>query len=892
VRAARQSVLRGRRPESDALDAAWAGACDGSAALVTIAGAGGIGKTRLLAEIATRADASGGAILFARCDDAIGDPYHSFVQVMRQYAAAVGADTIVSNDARDAAVLATIIPELPIAPAVQCTRSDLFDAIARTIERCAREYPCLLLFDDVHHADRATLQVLRHVLRANADTNVLAVVAFRPHEMPADGPLPAIVGELSRELSVTRLNLAGLDRHDVAELVTDLMGHPYPALALALHREAAGNPLFVSEYVAHMCSEGRIKERGWRRGDIVSEDVGVPPGVHDLLASRMERLTDRARDILVHAAVIGGEFDVHLLAAMCTAPEDEVFACVDEAIAAGLVTESDVIVGRWFFAQPLFRSVLIDDLTHARRSRLHERVVVVLENCGDESPETFDVLAYHSFSARTLPGMAPRAISHTMRAAEDAARVFAWERAVTQYERAVTVMESQPDHDPAAFCDLLLALGDAHIRAMERHNALPVFLQAAELAEEFGWEDRLALAAIGYGYMAKAEVADERALALWDRALKGTTDPALQAMLTAARATHMTFAGHDVEARAASKTALTIARTTSDPRALAVALAGRCITLWGEPAEESRRVLAQELAALGILAGNDEWLLDGVELAGVPLLELGRTAEFDRALDDLAAAGRRTGHASSVAQATQWAAMRALMRGEIDHARELADRVIELAPNAPNFSQGYFAQQYLIERAAGKHHVLLPQLASIAIAHPEVIGWTAAYARGLAEAGQPGDAKLVLDRLLERIEDAPARNWTWVATLMATAETAARLADAHTARVVQPLLHPYAGHFAIVASGVACEGAIDRFLALLAATVGDDETALAYFQTATALEERAGATALLVRTKLDHAALLRRSHRRAGVADARRLEDEVAADCDRLGLVATPAIRW
>jgi hypothetical protein len=353
----------------------------------------------------------------------------------------------------------------------------------------------------------------------------------------------------------------------------------------------------------------------------------------------------------------------------------------------------------------------------------------------------------------------------------------------------------------------------------------------------------------------------------------------------------MTFAGHDVDARASSETALAIARTTSDPRALAVALAGRCITLWGEPAEESRRVLAQELAALGILAGNDEWLLDGAELAGVPLLELGRTVEFDRALDDLTTAGRRTGHASSVAQATQWAAMRALMRGEIDQARVLAEQVIELAPNAPNFTQGYFAQQYVIERAVGNHHALLPQVASIALAFPDVIGWSAVHARGLAEAGRPADAKAVLDGLLERLAGAP-HNWTWVATLVVTAETAARLADAHAARVVQPLLHPYAGRFAVVASGASCEGAIDRYLALLAATAGDDDTALAYFQTATALEERAGAAALLVRTKLDHAALLKRSHRRAGAADARRLEAEAEADCTRLGLVATPAIRW
>ena len=143
------------------------------------------------------------------------------------------------------------------------------------------------------------------------------------------------------------------------------------------------------------------------------------------------------------------------------------------------------------------------------------------------------MLAYHSTRAHLVPGMAERAVTHTLRAAQDATRVFAWVRAATQYERALAVLDAQPSPDDDQICDVLLALGDARVRALERQHALPVFLRAATLAERLGSADRLALAAIGYGYMAKAEVADDRALELWDRALVATDDPALRSMLLA-----------------------------------------------------------------------------------------------------------------------------------------------------------------------------------------------------------------------------------------------------------------------------------------------------------------------------------------------------------------------
>jgi tetratricopeptide (TPR) repeat protein len=546
------------------------------------------------------------------------------------------------------------------------------------------------------------------------------------------------------------------------------------------------------------------------------------------------------------------------------------------------------VVGRWHFVQPLFRSVLLDELSHTARARLHARVVDVLEPCGADDPTTLDVLASHSAAAHQLPGMARRAVQHALRAAEDAARVFAWERAASHYERAVEVIEHEPDRDDEMLCDTLLALGDAHIRVLERHHAMPVFLRAAQLAQQLGSSERLARAAIGYGYMAKAGVADERARELWDRALAVTDDVALRAMLLGARATHMTFAGADVEARTASGEALALARTTSDPRALAQALASRCITLWGTADAPVRLALAQELTGLGVLAHNDEWMLDGIELTGVPLLELGEVDEFDRVVADLDAVGRRTGRGSSIAQATQWMALRALMRGDVVAARDASRRVVDIAPNAPNFTMGLMAQQYVVERLVGNHHDLLPLVAELARQHPEVVAWSAVHARALAEAGQVEAAGAVLADVVARLDDAP-RNWTWVAALAVGAEAAARLGDARLAAAIEPHLEPYAGRLAVVASGTSCEGAIDRYRALLAAVRGDADAATARFDAALALEARTGATALTVATRLDRGAWLRHLTPQAAAGAVAEAECAAHADAERLGMALTPS---
>jgi hypothetical protein len=240
-----------------------------------------------------------------------------------------------------------------------------------------------------------------------------------------------------------------------------------------------------------------------------------------------------------------------------------------------------------------------------------------------------------------------------------------------------------------------------------------------------------------------------------------------------------------------------------------------------------------------------------------------------------------------VAQGTQWRVLRALMAGRFEEGEQEAAEVLELSGDAPNFAMGYAAQLYVSRRAQGRADELLPGLVAYVEGHPDVPAWRALLAAAHAEAGRLDEARAELDRLAAHGFHVP-RSWTRPVTLALAAECAALVGDRERAAQLHPLLTPRRGQLLVVASGTSCEGAVDRYLGALEATLGDDRAADASFAAALALEEAAGGTALAVRTRAAHArALLRRPH--PDRATARRLLDEAERTATRLGMAGVVA---
>ncbi|MFE7871572.1 BTAD domain-containing putative transcriptional regulator [Micromonospora humida] len=254
----------------------------------------------------------------------------------------------------------------------------LCQALAAHVTRLTGHGPLLLVVEDVHHADGATLRVLRHLAAALTGTPVLVLVTYRPDEVTDDvaAARAALAG-----VPAVEVTLGGLD----AEAVTALLrrhGVHDAALLRAVRERSAGNPLFAIELAGLVAAEGPAAVDG------------VPAGIGHLLARRLARLPADARTVLRHAAVCGMEVDVDLLLAVDGGPEEPVLAGLEAAVAAGLLVEP--VPGRVRFAHALMRDVLYHGLPLLRRTRLHARVLAVLR---EQRRDDVAMLGRHALAA-------------------------------------------------------------------------------------------------------------------------------------------------------------------------------------------------------------------------------------------------------------------------------------------------------------------------------------------------------------------------------------------------------------------------------------------------------------------------------------------------------------
>ncbi|MCI3949896.1 MAG: transcriptional regulator [Acidimicrobiales bacterium] len=568
-------------------------------------------------------------------------------------------------------------------------------------------------------------------------------------------------------------------------------------------------------------------------------------------------------------------------------PEAVVLEGLEAAVAARVLEESRDRPGHHRFTHVLVRDALYEGLGRSRRAALHGGAGRVLEARVDAGEEAAAALARH-LAAAGADEAADRVLHYAVLAGDHARDLGAHHEAGDHYELALRALADSPDVEERR-CELLLALGEARNEALERHRARPAFLEAARAALALGRPDLLVRAAHGYGYMTKAGETDGAAAALWREALAqaGTGAGSDRSVLLAASATASMLAGAAGADDLAAE-ALECARRSDDERPLAMALATRSLVLWGADAVEERLALATELLERGRARSRTGMALDGLELRGVPLLELGRVAAFDDTIEELLRLGGEVGKRVSVAQATQWRALRALMAGRFEEAERLAAEVLDLSGDAPNFALGYAAQLYATRRAQGRAEELLGGFTAYVDEHPDVPAWRALLAVAHLEAGRPQEAAAEFERLAaSRFADVP-RSWIRPVTLALAAECAVLLVDRERAADLEPLLAPRRGQLLVVASGTSCEGAVDRQLGALAAPLGNHEAAEVHFTAALALELSVGGHALAVRTRLAHARALLRGPGRAG-ARAAALLDAARTAAAELGMAGAVA---
>jgi DNA-binding SARP family transcriptional activator/tetratricopeptide (TPR) repeat protein len=883
------SPLIGRRAELEALESWWAH--PGRERILLVFGEAGVGKTRLLAQAAQHAHDAGAVVLAGRAPEDTLVPYQPFLEAIGHYAFNAPLKDLRGVTRHSGPELGRLIPQIrrrlpyvfpPTPPEPGDPETDryrLFEAVAALLGEISAAGSLLVVLDDLHWADRPTLLLLRHLARAPQASGLRILAAVRAGESDT-GDFEAALAGLRHERLVRELELRGLAEPDATELVRlRVAGTPSAAFTRALYAGTEGNPFFIEEMVRHLADSGvRSQEAG--AGDL--QRYGLPEGVRGVLSRRLARLDEDGLECLKVAAVIGRDFDSALLETVLDFEEERFLRALEVALAAGLVCESPGELGRYTFAHTLVRETLYVGMSSNRRSRLHHRVGIALEQLRDPP---LGALAHH-FTRAAEPEDAERAIRYALAAGAQATAMLANEEAAEHYARALEVLE-RSDHDALQRrCALLLELGEARVRSGERPSAWGVFREAASLAGQLGDGALLARAAIGASrrFIQPPGVIDEELISLLEQALEMTAgEPSVtRVMLITRLCGALYFSDRRDRMRELSAAATAIAAELNDPEASALAAGARRRAYWG-PGHLERRLSDSTLLLRAALAADDlELALQGHAWLVVDLLEAGDRTAVEVQVAAFEKAEMQLRQPLFLWSATVWRAMLALLDGRLADAERLSAEALSsgVLPEGLTAPQYYAIQLLAIRREQGRMAELETAARELSAANPSLSAWRAGLATLLCETGRPDEARSELARFTPDLSEiAPDGDWLTTVTLLA--DVAAEVGDVDRCAQLYEILSPYAATNVVIGHAAVCFGSVARYLGRLALTIGERERALEHLRHAVDSSAALRAPVQLAHARLDYAVALGANGDRGR---ARTLIEQAAATAAELEL--------
>jgi DNA-binding SARP family transcriptional activator/KaiC/GvpD/RAD55 family RecA-like ATPase len=828
--------------------------------LVLLVGEPGVGKTRLAAEFAEEVHAGGGTVLYGRADEEALLPHQPFVEALRRLVTSEDAALTAAAE-QDREVLWRLLPDLaPPAHAFEAVAHDednalryrLFESVTSLLCAASQRSPLLLILDDLHWADKSTLLLLRHLLRHPRLTNLLVVGTFRHVEVGRDHPLVDLLTDLRREQRYDRLTLPGLDDAATQTLVADRLRRDVtPQFVSRLREQTEGNVFFIEETIRALIDSGLAAEEPVTEAAL--ERLGVPEGVAEIVGRRVSHLSALAAEVLTAASIVGRDFRLGIVAQVVGKSYDQVMCALEEAMAAGLVVEAADRIDVFAFSHALVREVLYGQLSVSRRVRLHHCVAEALERVAESESVNPAELAHHFLLARHFTGPGP-ARRYTIAAGDRATELFAYEEAVEHYKQAVTLFL---DDDEAERCEVLLVLGRAQWRAGDDAARL-TFRSVADSAARRGDTEQLARAALGHGARYhESGYPGTRARELLEEALAalGGGDSARRVQLLSRLAGNLAFAAEQRErASELSAEALAMARRLGDENVLGAALMARHATLSHVQHLDERLKLSDEFMSLRggspeRLAERHLWrLYNQVESAD---LEAAR-----REQTQLEALAKRMRQPQWHSIAIGWRGMWAELAGDVAEAERCAEECLQYGQRAgKKDALSTWASALLMLRCRQGR---LDELASVVErivrgAGTRRTGWHSAFGVILAESGDEDAARAIYRQELAAYPDAlPA---FWLTNIAMLSELCVRLRDADGARKLYAALAPYA-HRNVVVIHASCWGPVERYLALLAGTYGDDELRAQHARSALVRTQAMNAPLLTTELQEHHGDLL------------------------------------
>ncbi len=858
ITSARERPFVGRSDALAKLREAFAGAVSRrEGAVVLISGPPGIGKTRLT-EIATaELEAAGALALIGRARDGEGVPaLWLFAQVLRRLLEQPGG----ADAAREIASHAGELTELlglrgaasADARAPEQNRFLLFDAVSRALLRAARRRPLLVVLEDLQWAGSASLHLLEHLAHEPLDAPLLVLGTVRDEPREPGHPVTRALALLRAQDRCIEIALQPFSRAEVAALLEQVLGRPAPPdLTSEFYARTEGIPLFAREALRLLEERGALTEPE----RVPREGVVLPAHAFDLIRRPLERLSPATTSLVSAAAVLGRDFDLPAAAAVAGLLHSDALDRIDEAVRAGVIEPAPTGAAGFRFTHALFREAALAALVPGVRARLHLRAAEHLEreNEGDPSALLAE-LADHHHRALAV-GDPEHASQAALRAAEQASRVGAWERAALHYEQAREAFELVPGCDPLRRLALALACTEAWRLASERSRRRQTARAAFELARALGRPREMAQAAIGLLDLQEWGVRDEAARTAIAEALAALPDAGgvEQARLVTRLAYLDIRDAHEQAARVA-RHAVTLARAAGDPDALQDALYTLHYAIGGPDSFAEREILTREIEVVaGASRSADRALIALLDVAG-DRLELGDRAGAQRARDAARRVAGERPHLGMRWHLEVYDTGVALLEGrfaEVD-ARARAALSVGLRAEHP-FARGCFsAHCALLARARGDCEALIEALAPALRAREGPTHWVKAIvARAEIEAGRPHAARARFQELAARgFADTP-RNLRWIATLVEIAHLCAELAAKEQAGALHALLAPYADHHGVLPIAICYGGPVSYALARLAELRGARDEARERYDEALTACAQVGADTLHARVARD-----------------------------------------
>ncbi|MET0480428.1 MAG: AAA family ATPase [Mycetocola sp.] len=420
----------GRESELAQLRAALDDTLNGRPRGVVVSGEAGIGKTRLLEEFVAQASTEA-IVLTGQCVDlgTVGAPYAPIKGVLRGLVEQIGADAVLDAGGPGRDALTALLPELGQTPfdRTESGSNRLHETVAVLLETVSQRSPVVVVIEDLHWADDATLNLLRFLLRALTRGRLLVILSFRTEDVPRGHPLRGLISELERSRSVSRIDIPRLDRTDVRQQVQEILGTiPDDEAFDNLFARSEGIPFFVEELVGfdETCE-----------GDL-------PWTLRELLLARYERLSDETQHFLRMLSAGGVRVDHDLLVQVYSGDADILDRAAREAVFANILMADS---RGYAFRHALVREAIHSELLPGERSRFHTRYAEALEAAPGDRRLAVEI-SYHWLAAHD----ALRAFGASLSAMSEARATYAYGTAAQMGERALELWDQVPDAESVA----------------------------------------------------------------------------------------------------------------------------------------------------------------------------------------------------------------------------------------------------------------------------------------------------------------------------------------------------------------------------------------------------------------------------------------------------------